>query len=282
MNIEKGNFGFDAEFIDGSRGRLLVVRHTPPRGMTARGSILCVSPFAEELNRSRHMLAHQARAFARLGYEVLLPDLTGCGDSEGDFEEATWTHWLNDLLRSWQWLAKQHCGRVSLWGLRAGALLVADLVRRDELQPAHVLLWQPTARGETVLNEFLRVALTAQMLGSRAEKTTLQEMRERLTQGETLDIAGYRLNPEMAAALVDANLTSPLRLGCHVGWLEVSSVPDRGLRAASLTVVESWRNAGIVVDTDIVVGPRFWSTAEIAECPAIVEATCRWLGVRTS
>jgi alpha/beta superfamily hydrolase len=42
---------------------------------------------AEELNKSRHVAAAQARAFAAAGYSVLQIDLYGCGDSSGDFGE---------------------------------------------------------------------------------------------------------------------------------------------------------------------------------------------------
>ncbi len=38
---------------------------------TPRGAIVYIHPFAEELNRSRHVVALQARAFAEAGYAVL-------------------------------------------------------------------------------------------------------------------------------------------------------------------------------------------------------------------
>ena len=100
MTIEAGITGLSGEFVGGSRGRLLVVLHSPPSDTNVRGAIICIAPFADELNCSCDILASQAREFARQGYEVLIPDVTGCGDSEGDFEGATWTLWLDDILRT--------------------------------------------------------------------------------------------------------------------------------------------------------------------------------------
>lgn len=64
----------------------------------ARGAVLYIHPFAEEMNKSRRMAARQARLLASSGFCVLQMDLLGCGDSSGVFEDATWDLWLKDVL----------------------------------------------------------------------------------------------------------------------------------------------------------------------------------------
>ena len=50
------------------------------------------------MNKSRRMAALQARAFAEMGFGVLQIDLFGCGDSSGDFSDARWDIWKQDLI----------------------------------------------------------------------------------------------------------------------------------------------------------------------------------------
>ena len=118
-------------FLPASGGQRYCLLHLPPPGQASRGGIVYLHPFAEELNKSRHVAAAQARAFAAAGYSVLQIDLYGCGDSSGDFAEARWAIWHNDLHLACAWLAQRVDGPLTLWGLRLGALLalVAGLGR---------------------------------------------------------------------------------------------------------------------------------------------------------
>ena len=72
-------------FFDADPGTRFSLYHAPNPQVPARGAILYVHPFAEEMNNSRRMAALQARAFSALGFAVLQIDLFGCGDSCGDF-----------------------------------------------------------------------------------------------------------------------------------------------------------------------------------------------------
>ena len=67
-------------------------------------AIIHIPAFAEEMNKSRRMLAMQAQAFAGQGYAVLVLDLFGTGDSSGDFGEATWDIWLQNIDTALVWL----------------------------------------------------------------------------------------------------------------------------------------------------------------------------------
>jgi len=48
------------------------------------------------MHMSRRNVAAQARLLAESGFNVLLLDLTGCGDSSGEFVEASWQTWKQD------------------------------------------------------------------------------------------------------------------------------------------------------------------------------------------
>jgi uncharacterized protein len=87
----------------GSRRRFAVLHQPegPPRGL-----VVYAHPFGEEMNKSRRMAALQARALAGAGNAVLQVDLLGCGDSPGDFGEAGWDDWVDDLVQAARWLRR--------------------------------------------------------------------------------------------------------------------------------------------------------------------------------
>lgn len=77
----------------GSRFRIVT---QPAEGRFA-GTVVWVHAFAEEMNKTRRMSALMARLFAGDGWRVVQKDLSGCGDSAGDFSEASWAAWLDDV-----------------------------------------------------------------------------------------------------------------------------------------------------------------------------------------
>src|SRR5205085_12253427 len=125
----------------------------PARKNPVKGGILYVHPFAEEMNKSRRMAALQARAFSDAGYAVLQIDLYGCGDSSGDFGDARWEIWKQDLAAGAAWLSERLERPVVLWGLRLGALLALDYARTAPHPAAAMILWQPVLNGASYLTQ---------------------------------------------------------------------------------------------------------------------------------
>lgn len=262
----------DAFFLPLRRGRRFCIRYVPDAAPQRRGAILYVHPFAEEMNKSRRMAALQARALAGVGWTVLQMDLFGCGDSEGDFGEAGWEQWLADVIDASAWLRQQTGRMPALWGLRAGCLVACQAAARMTPAP-ELCLWQPATSGKQSLQQFLRLKVTNQVLaGAAPDRTDTQALRERLAQGESLEIAGYMLSPSLASGLEAAELTPP-KASTGIAWLEVAASTPAELSPAAQARLESWRAAGHRVDAVAVPGAAFWQTLEITECPALVEAT---------
>ncbi len=229
-------------------------------------------PFAEEMNKSRRMVAMQSRRLAAAGWSVLLIDLRGCGDSDGEFEEATWRDWIDDLDAAYRWLAARTAGAVTIWGLRAGALL-ACAVARLRNEPQRLLLWQPVISGNQHLQQFLRLATVAGVLNDNEGAPSTAALRTQLAAGRNVEIAGYHLNPALAAELQAAEMTVPPH-GSSAIWLELAAgTAGAAIGPASSARIDQWRAAGCLVQSDTVAGPPFWSTVEIAESPALLERT---------
>ncbi len=247
----------------------------PPAGGSARGHVLHVHAFAEEMNKSRRMAALQSRALAAAGYAVLQFDLLGCGDSAGDFGDATWQAWLGDVRWGARHLRRRAGGAGAplwLWGHRVGALLAvqaAAAVADDAGAAPNLLLWQPVIAGRTALQQFLRLKAAGELLDGGGKGVT-DALKRELAAGRDVDVAGYRICAALAAGL-DAATLAPPPPPAHAVWLEVAGSDPAELSPAGRGAVARWRDAGWRVDAAAVVGPAFWQTTEIEDAPALVE-----------
>lgn len=267
--------------VDGLRpGHRFCIFH-PAQGEATRGSVLYIHPFAEEMNKSRRMAALQSRALARAGYAVLQIDLLGCGDSSGDFGDASWQAWVEDIQRGAKWLAERVQAPLWLWGLRAGCLLAVDAAQ-DILPTPDFIFWAPTPSGKLLLQQFLRLKAAADMLEGGA-KGAVATMRQTLAIGHPIDIAGYTLSPELAKGLEESALlpfdatrgaTSP-----RIEWFEMSTVNNAEPSPAAQKSIAKWRDHGFTVQCDTIGGPSFWQTSEIEDAPSLVEATISAISV---
>ena len=271
-------------FLPASGGQRYCLLHLPPPGQASRGGIVYLHPFAEELNKSRHVAAAQARAFAAFGYSVLQIDLFGCGDSSGDFADARWDIWHNDLHLACAWLAQRVDGPLTLWGLRLGALLALDFASRAPLPVARLLLWQPELDGRRCIDRFLRLRLATGMLANGAPETPADPpaARAALAAGQCVEVAGYLLAPALAQAIdgVDAAALAPR---IPVYWIEyrapqqLATPPLQGVPVPVPgpvpALAQQWQDQGLAVHVASFGDGPFWHSGELLACPQLLQAT---------
>jgi exosortase A-associated hydrolase 2 len=269
--------GLDPFFLDGPRGRLFAIRRAPGRSGQGR-QVLIVPPFAEEMNRSRRMLALQMAAFAHRGIGSLLVDPFGTGDSEGDFAEATWEGWRGDMLAALDWLARGSDGPIGVMGLRLSCFLALEIARGGAIAVDRLILWQPVVSGETAMTQMLRLRLAGEMAVAGDAKLTTKELRSRLAAGEVVEVAGYPLSGALLGAIDRLRLVDMAPPpGPRVDWIEVTQDSAAGIGPAASAVLERWRAAGCDVRPRTVAGDPFWSLQETATVPALVAATAALL-----
>ena len=266
---------------NGQRFCLFYAAQCGANGDAIRGLVLYIHPFAEEMNKARRMAALQARALAQAGYAVLQIDLLGCGDSSGDFGDATWKSWVSDVVQGCHWLRNQsyttgaESGQVPLWlwGLRAGCLLAAEAARQLG-EPCNFLFWQPSCAGKPLLQQFLRLKVAGDMLGGHA-KGVMEVLRQQLGDVEPVEIAGYVLSPGLASGLEEAALAPPGDQGraLRLEWIEVSTREDASLSPVSVKTIAQWQHSGFATRSHFAQGPAFWQSSEIEEAPALIAAT---------
>ncbi|MGI0116703.1 hydrolase 2, exosortase A system-associated [Zooshikella sp. RANM57] len=264
-------------FIPAESGDLFSVCYKPT---TVVGHILYVPPFAEEMNKSRHMITRQACALAEAGWQVLVFDFHGCGDSQGLLEEADLSLWRSNLLAAYHHLTQGDTQLpVMLWGLRLGVPIAVDwMVKHPECPVARLLAWQPVTSGKQFMQQFLRLRLAASMVRSDSPRQTVQQLKEIITKEGVLEVAGYNLPASLLNDLEGLDLSALIPSAeMMVGWIDVVRDEQAGAAPATRKVVDIWRKQAIDIDLQTMVCEPFWATQELVDVPDIVALSLQWV-----
>jgi exosortase A-associated hydrolase 2 len=256
------------QFVGDPGRRILVVSRPPAH--PDRPCVLLVPPFGEEMNKTRAMYADVGRRLARRGYGCVLPDLYGTGDSDGEFRDANWTSWCDDLVRTCGWARHRGWRVCAILATRLGCALAAAGLRTLGSPVERSVFWQPVTDGARYLQQFLRLRVAASMMDENGRESA-GELRARLRGGDTLEISGYELTPTLADHLETIRLRD--EFGAHLGdvhWIEVVRDADSGFPAAAMKLIEDARGQGVMIEPHTVPGEPFWSSVEIVRNERLV------------
>ena len=168
-------------FVEAQPGRIFVAAWQ--NDSKSQVAILCVPPLLEELNSSRRQMAVQAQQLVNAGLDTFVIDYYGTGDSEGLDHEASFENCLQSLSAAVQWVVSQGYQSVVLWGVRVGALFVAELLKQNA--PAvvsGVLFWQPLESGEQWISALQRLQKMSANTGAS---------------DQYFEVAGYQLSDSL-------------------------------------------------------------------------------------
>ncbi len=117
------------------------------------------------------------------------------------------------------------------------------------------------------------------MLGAE-KKTGTSTMRTCLANGETLEVAGYELAPDLATAIDSLKAAELVVRKSTIHWFEIVAEPGRSMPPAGAKVIGEWKRSGVDPHVHLVACSPFWATQEISECPELVSATadCLYYG----
>ncbi len=189
-------------YIESNSGKLFAIYYPSANENSSQRAIIHIPAFAEEMNVSRNKIALQARKFANQGNAVLILDLFGTGESEGDFGDATWEIWLQNIDTAIVWLNQQGLKMITLWGLRSGALLAMNFVNHYPNRVKRLISWQPVLNGEVFVTQFLRLRVAAAMMNNNAPREKTIDLKKQLLEGKKIEVAGYWLNSDLIKSLI--------------------------------------------------------------------------------
>ena len=184
-------------FFENDGLRLFGILHVPTGEgrLYPRGVVFC-HPFAEEKTISHRVMTGLARFFCRLGYHVLRFDYRGCGDSEGEFEEANLTTRTEDIKKAILILQQaSNAPKVTLLGLRLGATLAALVATKDPGVES-LILWEPIVNVRAYFLQFLRMQVMADNLLEGRISKTRESMLRTLKDGNSVEILCFMLSPK--------------------------------------------------------------------------------------
>jgi len=264
-------------FIDNGRHRLFAVLHEPQAPVQGEAFVFC-HPIAEEKLWAHRVFVTFARQLAADGHPVLRVDLTGSGDSEGDFGDVSVATCVDDIRTAiGEVRRRSSAAHVSLLGLRFGATL-ASLVAEREGDIKRLVLWAPIVDGDRHLQELLRINVATQTAVYREVRHDRVELIGQMRAGGTVNVDGYEMGFSMCSQLSGIKLAATRKL--HRGPCLVAQID----RQSGRTDPELQAFAGGYERSTLisVAEQPFWK--EIAHfydrAPALFAATAEWL--RTS
>ena len=254
--------------------RMFGMAHLPAE---ARAGIVFCHPFAEERKSAYRAMVEAARALCKAGIAVLRFDYRGCGDSEGEFRDATVSTRQADVERAMSLLAELGgADRIGLLGLRFGSLLAASVAEKRGNVP-FLVLWEPVTDGKSYFMADLRKKLIKEMMTAGKGSVKREEIIESLKDPATvIDFDGYLVSGKMYGELEELDLHQ--QLGHHqaptlivqISFNEKISKPNAALE-------EAYRSAGVDILLVPVVEEPFWNRIDLVECPNLISETLKWI-----
>ncbi|MDP3537330.1 MAG: hydrolase 2, exosortase A system-associated [Azonexus sp.] len=265
-------------FLDGKTGRIFALYHEPIGEVKPWGNVLIIPAFNEEMNRCRSMVTIQAQALARLGVGTLLVDLYGTGESDGEYGDARWEIWIENVLQGIEWLEEKPGGCTALLGIRLGVPLALAALRQESNKKRSLIAWQPVVDGKTYFTQFMRMRIAANMDRTDIPKETTSGMRAQLAEGKSIEVAGYEMHPELATAIDNlrlADLTPPDSVSA--AWFEKGAGEENVISLGSQKLIEAWQLSGSSAEVTVFDGPAFWGLHDRFLAPDLVKKTSDWV-----
>jgi len=135
-------------FFGETRRALCGVYHSPRAECAQDAAVLLCPALDADAARSQRVLRELARRLAWQGQHVLRFDYSGTGESEGATAPGLFVRWMRDIDLALAEIASLSNARhLTLFGVRAGALLAASALASRVAPVTRLALWDPVVSG---------------------------------------------------------------------------------------------------------------------------------------
>lgn len=266
-----GNIIVTPQFMGEEGQKFFTLRFSPAESPKAQ--IVFLPPFGEEMNRCRSLVATQARSFARAGFSCTLIDFYGTGDSQGQLCDASLAVWKDNVQQAVDALQRESTAPLILWGMRLGGLLALEYAGAASPRPSDIILWQPVNSAPVYVTQVLRQRVASLMVRDLPPETT-KDIRQRLLDGENVEVAGYTLGGALVRDIeaIDVSQMSSLCTGT-IYWLEHVSEAGKEIGVASRKAVDQLIQRGNSVEVRTFCDPPIWQIHERDFAPQLLATT---------
>ena len=154
---------------------------------------LIIHPFAEEKKSSQRTLVEIAEALCKAGFYVFMFDLRGCGDSQGQFKEASISDWLRDIHRALAFFKEESkIDDISIIGLRLGAYLA--MLYNSHVECKKLILIEPILHPVDYLRKTLRHKLIKELCTEGEIQSRRDDLIGKLKENISVDFDGHELS----------------------------------------------------------------------------------------
>jgi hypothetical protein len=271
--------GLETPFFFGVDGRRkFAVLHESARGGEPGVPLLICAPHFEEKLWAHRVLVDAARRASARGHVTMRFDVSGHGDSEGEFEDFALDDFEADAVEAWTFLRDRTGVAPVILGLRLGATVAARAAAR---LGAAAVLWEPILDLPGWLQEMLRANLTFQIRQFGRVVKNRAQLAADLSAGVTVTLDGYGLTPRLFreaaswAGWGDTVFPGRCPAVLAVAFRGRGAGPPGPLEQLAGRWSSSTRCTFVVVDEE-----AFWSDVRRyrTEAPGVVGATLDWVG----
>ncbi|MCD7963236.1 MAG: hypothetical protein LUF90_06740 [Rikenellaceae bacterium] len=171
--------------------KLFGILYSPDESLNKEKSVLMVHPFAEEKKSSQRILVQISQYLSSLGYTVLLFDLSGCGDSHGNFSDISMDQWLKDISNAQNFLdEKIGVQLTNIIGVRFGAYL-SLIFNQVNGGKYNIICIEPVFKPADYLRKSLRSKLFKELFTYGEVKSDRKSLEKQLLKDRMVDFDGF-------------------------------------------------------------------------------------------
>jgi len=181
-----------ALFIEGDI-RLFGFLFLPEPEIRKAIGFVVIHPFAEEKKSSHRTLVELSRELYKNGFPILMFDLRGCGDSEGNFGSVRLSDWLMDTDRAIHVLSSHtQLHKLGIIGLRLGTYLSLSYTSRFQNISEHIWI-EPVINPLDYLRKTLRHKLMKELCTDGKVVSNRDGLLQDLQSNTSIDFDGYEI-----------------------------------------------------------------------------------------
>jgi len=156
-------------------------------------SFVLIHPFAEEKKSSHRTLVELSRDLYEKGFPVLMFDLRGCGDSEGELARVQLSDWLLDIDKAVNTLKTYtQSPEIGLIGVRLGSFF--SLCYTSQQQNISQCIWiEPALKPLDYLRKSLRRKLMKELYTDGIVTSNRENLLKNLYNNTSIDFEGHEI-----------------------------------------------------------------------------------------